>query len=62
LVNSADRSIVGTHYDRYQGVEHEAVWADLISLGSAVYEEPVHSDALAVARETMSRARQISKR
>jgi hypothetical protein len=48
---------VGTYYDRYQGGEHEAVWADLLALGNKVHEEPVYSDALAVARETMSRAR-----
>jgi hypothetical protein len=57
LGNSADRSIVPSYYDRYQGGEHEAVWADLLALGNGVHEEPVYSDALAVARETMSRAR-----
>ena len=46
-----------TYYDRYQGGEHEAVWADLLALGNGVHEEPVYSDAVAVARETMSRAR-----
>jgi hypothetical protein len=48
---------VRTYYDRYQGGEHEAVWADLLALGNGVHEEPVYSDAVAVARETMSRAR-----
>src|SRR5258708_4448556 len=46
-----------TYYDRYQGGEHEAVWTDLLALGNGVHKEPVYSDALAVARETMSRAR-----
>ncbi len=45
------------YYDRYQAGEHEAVWSDLRALGNGVHEEPVYSDALAVARETMSRAR-----
>ena len=57
MVNSADRSIVPTYYDRYQGGEHAAVWTDLLALGKGVHEEPIYSDALAVARETMSRAR-----
>ncbi len=46
-----------SYYDRYQSGEHEAVWADLLALGNGVHKEPVYSDALAVARETMSRAR-----
>jgi hypothetical protein len=46
-----------TYYDRYQSGEHEAVWADLLALGNEVQKEPVYPDALAVARETMSRAR-----
>ena len=48
---------MGIYCDRYQSGEHEAVWADLLALGKRVHEEPVYSDALAVARETMSRAR-----
>ena len=46
-----------TYYDRYQDGEHEAVWADLLALGDRVHDEAVYSDAAAVARETMSRAR-----
>jgi hypothetical protein len=34
-----------------------AVWEELLALGAAVHEEPAHADALAVARETMKRAR-----
>jgi hypothetical protein len=48
---------VPSYYDRYQGGEHEAVWTDLQALGKEVHNEPIYSDALAVARETMSRAR-----
>jgi hypothetical protein len=48
---------MASYYDRYQGGEHEAVWTDLLALGNGVHKEPVYSDALAVARETMSRAR-----
>lgn len=44
-------------HDRYLGGEHEAVWADLVALGNEVHRDSTHSDALAVARETMSRAR-----
>jgi hypothetical protein len=42
---------------RYQAGEHEAVWADLLALGSNVREPPHADDAWAVARETMRRAR-----
>ena len=45
-----------TLYDRYQAGEHKEVWSELIALGEAVRQEPVYSDALAVARETMRRA------
>lgn len=33
------------------------VWADLMALGAQIREEPLYSDALAVARETMRRVR-----
>jgi hypothetical protein len=46
-----------TYLQRYQSGEHEAVWADLLALGKGVHQEPDYSDALAVARETMSRSR-----
>jgi hypothetical protein len=49
--------LMGTYYDRYQSGEHEEVWTDLLALGRAIQNEPLYSDALAVARETMSRAR-----
>jgi hypothetical protein len=45
-----------TFYDRYMAGEHQQVWSDLIALGEAVRQEPVYSDAQAVARETMRRA------
>jgi hypothetical protein len=48
---------VRSYYHRYQDGDHEAVWADLLALGKGVHEEAVYPDALAVARETMSRAR-----
>lgn len=41
---------------RYLGGEYEQVWAELTMLGPGVRKEPVYSDALAVARETMRRA------
>lgn len=46
-----------TYLERYLAGEREAVWAELSALGGAIQEEPLASDALAVARETMRRAR-----
>jgi hypothetical protein len=43
--------------ERYERGEHEQVWDELVALGAAVREEPVYTEALAVARETMRRAR-----
>ena len=42
---------------RYQAGEHEAVWADMLALGPRVRDAAHLEDALAVARETMRRAR-----
>jgi hypothetical protein len=44
--------------ERYSNGEHRAVWAELQSYGGKVRQEPLLSDALAVARETMRRARE----
>ena len=38
--------------------EHVEVWADLVTMGDRVRQEPVLGDAQAVADETMRRARQ----
>src|SRR5262245_46097435 len=46
-----------TYLARYQNGEREAVWAELLALGGAIREEPLLTDARAVARETMARAR-----
>lgn len=46
-----------SYLDRYQRGECEEVWAELLALGEQVRTEPVYPDALAVARETMRRAR-----
>lgn len=43
--------------ERYQQGECGPVWADLQRLGAAIRHEPLCSEALAVARETMRRAR-----
>jgi hypothetical protein len=45
------------YLERYLSGEHEQVWAELVALGDAVRVEPLYSDALAVARETMRRVR-----
>lgn len=46
-----------SYLSRYLAGEHEPVWDELVALGASVREEPVYSDALAVARETMRRVR-----
>lgn len=43
--------------ERYERGECEQVWDELLALGAGVCEEPLYADALAVARETMRRAR-----
>lgn len=43
--------------ERYQQGASEEVWTDLLALGEQVRTEPVYTDALAVARETIRRAR-----
>lgn len=48
---------MATFLERYQGGEYEQVWAELLTRGSAIRDEPLREDALAVARETMARAR-----
>lgn len=42
-----------SYVEHYLAGEHERVWAELVALGEAVRDEPVYSDALAVARETL---------
>jgi hypothetical protein len=46
------------YLERYLAGEYEQVWAELQALGAAIREEPLYSDALAVARETMRRVRE----
>ncbi len=43
--------------ERYQQGSCEQVWRELVELRKGVREEPLYSDALAVARETMRRVR-----
>jgi len=47
-----------SYLERYLAGEYEQVWAELEALGEAVREEPLHGDALAVARSTMRRVRE----
>jgi hypothetical protein len=42
---------------RYRQGECEQVWAELLALGGKIREKPLYGEALAVAHETMSRAR-----
>ncbi len=51
-----------TYLERYQNGEHEQVWAELTALGEQVRQEHILPDALAVARETMSRVRENCER
>jgi len=44
--------------ERYRNGEYVQVWDELMALGGQVRQEPFYSDALAVARETMTRVRQ----
>jgi len=44
-------------FDRYDAGDREAAWAGLQDLGPRVREDPYAADALAVAYETMARAR-----
>jgi hypothetical protein len=48
---------MGAYLDRYLSGECQPVWDELVGLGAAVREEPLYSDALEVACETMRRAR-----
>jgi hypothetical protein len=54
--------LMPTYLARYQAGAYEQVWAELGALGGAVRQEPVLSDALAVARATMDRAGENIKR
>lgn len=46
-----------TFLTRYRNGEYEQVWAELLALEGKVRKEPLYSEALAVARETMIRAK-----
>jgi hypothetical protein len=46
-----------TFAERYQNGDHVAVWNDLTSLGDAVRHDLYYAEAVAVAKETMRRAR-----
>lgn len=48
---------MSTYLDRYLAGEHEQVWAELQALGARVRDEPLFSDAFAVAHEAMRRVR-----
>lgn len=48
---------MATYLERYQNGERVEVWRELVALGDGVRREPLYSDAQAVARETMRRAK-----
>jgi hypothetical protein len=45
------------YLERYRQGECEQVWAELLAQGGRIREQPLYDEALAVARETMRRAR-----
>lgn len=45
------------YLERYLAGEYQSVWEELLAQGAAVREEPLASEAFAVARETMRRVR-----
>jgi len=49
--------LVDTFLERYQAGDRIAVWDDLVALGDEVRHKRYHTDAVAVAAETMRRAR-----
>ncbi len=48
---------MATWLERYRKGQHEQVWNEMMAVGERIRDEPLFSDALAVARETMRRAR-----
>lgn len=48
---------MGQHLERYLAGECQAVWDELLAQGSAIQQEPLASDAVPVAQETMRRVR-----
>jgi hypothetical protein len=48
---------MGQYLERYRAGECQQVWAGLLAQGAAIREEPLASDAWAVAQETMRRVR-----
>jgi len=49
---------MGRYFDRYRRGECTAVWDELLAQGEAIRHDPLFTDALAVAHETMQRVRQ----
>jgi hypothetical protein len=45
------------YLERYNAGEYEQVWRELVAFGDRVREEPLYSQAVAVARQTMLRAK-----
>ncbi|NJP06972.1 MAG: hypothetical protein HC837_15810 [Chloroflexaceae bacterium] len=46
-----------SYLERYEQGHYEEVWLELTALGPTVRQEPIYSEAVAVARETMRRVR-----
>src|SRR5689334_1494548 len=57
LPGTGEAGVVASYLERYRRGECEQVWAELLALGGRVREPGLHDEAVAVARETMTRAR-----
>ncbi len=51
-------SVAESYLERYRNGDYQQVWTDLQALGPQVSEGALYEEAMAVARETMARARQ----
>jgi hypothetical protein len=49
--------MAATYLERYHNGERDQVWQELVNHGAAIRTEPLYSEAQAVAREMMQRAR-----
>lgn len=56
-VGGHKKTRIPTYRERYLRGEHEQVWDELVALGEEVRTEPLYTDAVAVAHETIRRVR-----
>ncbi len=56
-ISAPRRHIIDQYLARYRAGECQQVWAELLAQGAALREEPLASDTVDLARETMQRVR-----